>query len=231
MAVIPARAEAAPVAAVVSGIRGPLGCAVLVVDDASTDGTASAAQLAGATVLRLPIGQGAWGASQAGIRFAERNGYRWVITVDADGQHDPASLPLLLARQAQESANVVIGTCVERLGLPKRIAWQYLRMLTGLGLRDFTSGLRLYDASAMRILATPEASLLDFQDVGVLMLLAGKGLKISETPVTMRARIEGHSRVFASWAMVARYMFNTTILCISRLDIGSRNNAAKARGT
>lgn len=230
LAVIPARDEVATVGTIVSGIHAALGCAVLVVDDASTDGTGSAAESAGASVLKLPIGQGAWGASQAGIRYAERNGYRWVITVDADGQHDPASLPLLLARQAQESANVVIGTCVERLSLPKRIAWQYLRMLTGLGLRDFTSGLRLYDASAIRILAAPEASLLDFQDVGVLMLLAGKGLKISETPVPMCARVEGHSRVFASWAMVARYMFNTTILCISRLGIGSRNAVAKARG-
>lgn len=229
LVVIPARDEVATVAAVVSGVRTSLGCPVLVVDDASTDGTAAAAQAAGAQVLMLPIGQGAWGASQAGIRFAERNGFRWVITIDADGQHDPASLPLLLEKQVQESANVVIGTCVERLSLPKRIAWQYLRLLTGLGLRDFTSGLRLYDESAIRILAAPEASLLDFQDVGVLMLLAGKGLKISETPVPMRARIEGHSRVFASWAMVARYMFNTTILCISRIDFGGRNNSAMAK--
>lgn len=230
LVVIPARDEVATVGAVVSGVRASLGCPVLVIDDASTDGTAAAAQAAGAQVLMLPIGQGAWGASQAGIRYAERNGFRWVITVDADGQHDPSSLPLLLEKQVQESANVVIGTCVERLSLPKRIAWQYLRLLTGLGLRDFTSGLRLYDESAIRILAAPEASLLDFQDVGVLMLLAGKGLKISETPVPMRARIEGHSRVFASWAMVARYMFNTTILCISRIDFGSRNNPAKAKG-
>ncbi len=209
-------------AAVVRGVRETLGCRVLVVDDASTDGTSAAARAAGAEILMLPIGLGAWGASQAGIRYAARNGFRGVISLDADGQHRPESLPGLFDAQTRARANVVIGTCIERLSLPKRIAWQYLRLLTGLRLRDFTSGLRLYDVEAMRMLAAPEASLLDFQDVGVLMLLAKKGLRIVETPVAMQPRMEGHSRVFASWAVVARYMFHTTILCISRLDLGSR---------
>ena len=230
LAVVPARDEVRTVADVVAGVRTALGCRVLVVDDASTDGTAAAARAAGAEVLMLPIGLGAWGASQAGIRFAERNGYPGVICLDADGQHQPASLPLLFEAHAHDAPNVVIGTCVERLSLPKRIAWQYLRILTGLRLRDFTSGLRLYDAAAVRLLAAPEASLLDFQDVGVLMLLAKKGMRITETPTPMRARKEGHSRVFASWAVVARYMFHTTILCISRLELGTRTSRPAASG-
>jgi hypothetical protein len=51
-----------------------------------------------------------------------------VITLDSDGQHLPDSLPLLLAAQARDGANVVIGTCVERLSRAKRIAWRYLRL-------------------------------------------------------------------------------------------------------
>lgn len=230
LAVIPARDEVATVGDVVAGVRASLGCRVLVVDDASTDGTSAAARAAGAEVLMLPVGLGAWGASQAGIRYAARNGFRAVISLDADGQHKPESLPLLFERYQGSGANVVIGTCIERLSMPKRIAWQYLRVLTGLRLRDFTSGLRLYDEAAILALAAPEASLLDYQDVGVLMLLSAKGLKIVETPVPMRARIEGHSRVFASWAVVVRYMFNTTILCISRLDLGNRVVNALPRG-
>jgi hypothetical protein len=222
LAVIPARDESATVAGVVVGVRAALGCRVLVVDDASTDGTGATARAAGADVLTLPIGLGAWGASQTGIRYARRHGFKSVLCLDADGQHMPDSLPLLFEARRQTGANVVIGTCFERLSLPKRIAWQYLRLLTGLRLRDFTSGLRLYDQQAMQVLAAPEASLLDFQDVGVLMLLAGKGVRITETPVPMQARKSGHSRVFASWAVVARYMFNTTILCISRVDLGTR---------
>ena len=223
LAVIPARDEVATVAQVVRGVRESVGCRVLVVDDASTDGTAAAARAAGADTLMLPIGLGAWGACQAGIRYAARNGFAGVISLDADGQHQPDSLPLLFDEHARTQANVVIGTCVERLSLPKRIAWQYLRLLTGLPLRDFTSGLRLYDASAVEILAGPEASLLDYQDVGVLMLLAGKEMRIVETPTMMQPRQEGHSRVFASWAVVALYMFHTTILCISRLELGTRS--------
>ncbi len=230
LAVIPARDEVATVAAVVRGVRESLGCRVLVVDDASTDGTAAAARCAGAETLMLPIGLGAWGACQAGIRYAARNGFGGVVSLDADGQHQPDLLPLLFDAHARTGANVVIGTCIERLSVPKRIAWQYLRLLTGLRLRDFTSGLRLYDARAVEMLAAPEASLLDYQDVGVLMLLAGKGMKIVETPTTMQPRQQGHSRVFASWAVVARYMFHTTILCISRLDLGKRSARPAANG-
>jgi glycosyltransferase involved in cell wall biosynthesis len=223
LAVIPARDEAATVATVVAGVREALGCTVLVVDDASRDDTVAVARSAGARVLKLPLGLGAWGATQAGIRYARRNGFAGVITLDADGQHCPESLPALFAAQAGSGANVVIGTCVERLSRAKRIAWLYLRALTGLGLRDFTSGLRLYDRHAVDVLAGPAASLLDYQDVGVLMLLAKNGLAIEETPVPMLPRREGHSRVFASWPVVARYMLHTTVLCMAQLDAGRRH--------
>jgi glycosyltransferase involved in cell wall biosynthesis len=218
LAVMPARDEAATVAAVVEGVRDTLGCAVLVVDDASSDATSAVARAAGAAVLSLPLGLGAWGATQAGIRYARRHGFASVITLDADGQHMPESLPLLIRAREQSGANVVIGTCVGRLSRAKRVAWHYLRVLTGLKLTDFTSGLRLYDAQAIEVLAGQEASLLDYQDVGVLMLLSRSGLRIAETPVTMLPRRTGRSRVFKSWPVVARYMMHTTVLCLAQLD-------------
>jgi hypothetical protein len=218
LAVMPARDEAATVASVVEGVRATLGCAVLVVDDASSDATAEAARAAGATVLTLPLGLGAWGATQTGIRYAHRNGFTNVISLDADGQHLPESLPLLLDARDRSGADVVIGTCVGRLSRAKRIAWRYLRFLTGLGLTDFTSGLRLYDERAIAVLAGQEASLLDYQDVGVLMLLSRSGLTIAETPVPMVPRRAGRSRVFKSWPVVARYMMHTTVLCLAQID-------------
>lgn len=220
---MPARDEAPTVGTVVDGVRRTLPCRVLVVDDASTDATANAAMAAGATVLRLPLALGAWGATQAGIRYARRNGFSEVITLDADGQHLPDSVPTLREARERSGANVVIGTCVGRLSRAKRIAWRYLRLLTGLKLTDFTSGLRLYDADAIDVLAGQEASLLDYQDVGVLMLLARSGLKIAETPVTMLPRRAGRSRVFASWPVVARYMVHTTVLCLAQLDPARRH--------
>ena len=224
LAVIPARDEAATVGAVVAGVRDALGCAVLVVDDASTDETSRIAREAGARTLRLSFGLGAWGATQAGIRYARRNGYRGVITLDADGQHEPASLPALFEARSRSGANVVIGTCFGRLSRAKRIAWHYLRALSGLGLSDFTSGLRLYDAGAIDILAGPEASLLDYQDVGVLMLLAKNGMRMEEAAVPMLPRSAGHSRVFASWPVVARYLLHTTVLCVAQIDAGRRRH-------
>ncbi len=228
---MPARDEAATVASVVEGVRGTLGCAVLVVDDASSDATAAVAHAAGATVLRLPLGLGAWGATQAGIRYARRNGFTNVITLDADGQHVPESLPLLLDARDRSGANVVIGTCVGRLSRAKRIAWRYLRLLTGLNLTDFTSGLRLYDEQAIAVLAGQEASLLDYQDVGVLMLLSRSDLAITETPVPMLPRRAGRSRVFKSWPVVARYMMHTTVLCLAQIDPARRHHHGGADPT
>lgn len=229
LAVIPARDEVATVAAVVGGVLDTLGCTVLVVDDGSSDGTAAAARAAGARTLTLPIGLGAWGATQAGIRYARRHGFASVITLDADGQHVPESLLALFGAQARSGANVVIGTCTERLSRAKRVAWHYLRLLTGLALADFTSGLRLYDANAIDILAGPAASLLDYQDVGVLMLLAKHELAIEETPVPMLPRKAGHSRVFASWPVVLRYLVHTTVICIAQIDAGRRHASAAGR--
>jgi glycosyl transferase family 2 len=223
LVVMPARDEAPTVGSVVAEVRRLLGCSVLVVDDASADSTYDAATAAGAAVLRLPLGLGAWGATQAGIRYARRNGFGEVITLDADGQHLPESLPALLSERERTGANVVIGTCVTRLSRAKRIAWQYLRLLTGLKLTDFTSGLRLYDAQAIEVLSGQEASLLDYQDVGVLMLLSRAGLTITETPVAMVPRRAGRSRVFASWRVVARYMMHTTVLCLAQIDAVRRH--------
>jgi glycosyltransferase involved in cell wall biosynthesis len=219
------------VADVVAGVRTNTSCDVLVVDDASNDATTAAAAAAGARVLCLPNQLGAWGATQAGIRFAQRRGYRTVVTLDADGQHDPLELPALLAAHRESGANVVIGTCSERLSDAKRLAAGYFRFITGIAVQDFTSGLRVYDRRAIRTLASREASLLDYQDLGVLMLLRKKGLTLMEAPTRMSPRRSGGSRVFSSWRMVARYMMHTTVLCFAQISARGRigrRRAAKA---
>jgi hypothetical protein len=111
----------------------------------------------------------------------------------------------------------VIGTFPQRLSGPKRLAWAWFRALTGLGVEDLTSGLRVYGPRALQVLASPEATLLDYQDVGVLLLLRKYGLTVHEVPVKMHPRRAGQSRVFSSWWTVARYMAQTTLLCIARI--------------
>ena len=222
LAVIPARNEGSTVGEVVRGVRSSVGCSVLVVDDSSGDSTAQTARDAGAIVLSLSNRLGAWGATQAGMRYAQRHGYRTVLTLDADGQHHPMELPGLLEFHRQSGVDVAIGTCSERLSSAKRLAARYFRSITGIAVQDFTSGLRVYDRRAIRALASREASLLDYQDLGVLMLLRKKGLTLKETHTHMSPRRAGGSRVFSSWRMVARYMMHTTVLCFAQVGTRAR---------
>jgi glycosyltransferase involved in cell wall biosynthesis len=214
LVVIPALNEAECIGAVVQEVRRHPGVDVLVIDDGSTDDTAAVAMLSGAGVLRAPLWQGAWGAIQTGIRYALRHGYSAVITMDADGQHEPAYLPKLI--EAGRSADVVIAACPSRGSPMRQIAWRYFRFLTGFDLDDLTSGFRYYNERACRLLAAEEATLLDYQDVGVLLLLHHARLRIAEISVAMNPRKHGASRVFSSWWTVARYMAETSLLCLSR---------------
>jgi len=222
LVVIPAYNEAATVAEIVRRVIAHAACDVVVVNDASSDDTSAQARAAGAAVIDLPLNLGAWGATQTGMRYAQRNRYATVVTLDADGQHHPESLPAMLAALEQDEVDVVIGTYTQRLSVAKRVAWWYFRLLTGLPVQDFTSGLRAYSRRAARALASREASLLDYQDMGVLMLLYQKGFRLRELPTVMSPRKSGMSRVFASWFVVARYMLHTTVLCFARLDVRGR---------
>lgn len=216
LAVVPARDEVLSVERVVRSILGHEGLDVLVVDDMSGDDTAGAARRAGARVISLPIHLGAWGAIQAGMRYALRHGYRNVLTMDADGQHLVGDVGLLLEPLRSGEADVAIGACPERGSACRRMAWRLFRGMTGLGLQDLTSGFRAYNHRAIALLASPKATLLDYQDIGVLLLLLRSNLRVVERQVTMCARMHGHSRVFDTWFAVTRYMLASTVLSLSR---------------
>jgi glycosyltransferase involved in cell wall biosynthesis len=213
LVLIPARNEGHTVAEVVQDAREALDLQVVVIDDQSTDDTAAAAQSAGATVLRLRQRLGAWGAIQTGFRYAIKHGYRLVVTMDADGQHQAEFISALLAPVLSHRADVVIGAHPERGSRARHAAWSAFRIVSGLWIRDLTSGFRAYNREAVRLLASDRASLLEYQDLGVLLLLRHAGLRIVETPTPMKPRMSGHSQVFSSWAKVAVYLLHTGILC------------------
>ena len=215
--VIPARDEEASIGALLDQLIPRTGPHVLVVSDASQDDTALVAARHGARVLELPLQLGAWGATQAGLRFARRHGYRQVITLDADGQHEPECVPDLQRAQRELGADIVIGTFPQRLSPARKLAWHWFRLLSGLRVEDLTSGFRCYSAEAIDVLSAAEATLLDYQDVGVLLLARRHGLCVAETPVKMYPRRAGRSRVFASWLTVVGYMLQTTLLCVARI--------------
>ena len=212
--VIPAKNESATIASVVADVLAAGYLDVLVVDDESTDETGFIARRAGAMVLRAPLPQGAWGAMQTGIRYAVRHNFTSVITMDADGQHQTQEIGRLLL--AAQYSDVVIGACPSRGSTARKFAWYFFRRLTGFTLEDLTSGFRLYNAAACRVLAGEAATLIDYQDVGVLLLLRQAGLKFVEVEVQMSRRVDGVSRIFYNWRVVARYMLETVILCLAK---------------
>lgn len=106
-ALIPGYQEGPRIAAVVSGARRHL--PVLVVDDGSTDDTAARAEAAGATVIRQVPNQGKGVALRVGFRHALEVGATAVVTLDADGQHDPAEIPRFLEAFAATEPELVIG--------------------------------------------------------------------------------------------------------------------------
>ncbi|MFW6341121.1 MAG: glycosyltransferase family 2 protein [Wenzhouxiangella sp.] len=217
LAIIPARNEAADIAAVVRRVTAQ-GLDVLVIDDFSSDDTAARARSAGARVLRLPFHAGAWTAMQTGIRAACEAGYQRVVTLDGDGQHDPDDIPQLLQHldSAEPSPNVLIASCTDRGNRRRRIAWRVLRLLSGLKVADLTSGFRVYDRAAMEYLADAECTLLEYQDIGVLLHLHRRGLRLEEVPVSMRPRCHGQSRIFSSWRIVGHYLVYSALLSITR---------------
>lgn len=213
---IPAMNEEASIARVVQEARQATGAPILVIDDASQDATVELARQAGALVLPLCSNLGAWGALQAGLRYAVAAGYDYAITMDADGQHLADSLLELVRPVHAGEAEVCIGACVSRGTKLRKLAWIYLKRISGLSIEDITSGLRVYGRSAMALLAQPEATLLEYQDVGVLALMKEHGLHICEVQVEMVSRRSGQSRVFGSWLMVIYYMLHTSILGVSK---------------
>lgn len=155
-AVIPARDAAATVGPVVRGLRTTLPDAtVLVVDDGSSDETGARARDAGAEVIRHTLNQGKGAALQTGFDEAVRRGADAVLALDADGQHDPAWAPRLLA--GLESADLVVGSRLQsREGMPwlRRVtndvtSW-WVSRLARTPIEDSQSGYRAIRAPVLR---------------------------------------------------------------------------------
>ena len=213
---IPAFNEGQVIGDVIAEVRRNCDWPIYVIDDASSDDTVARARAAGAVVIPHCTRLGAWGAIQTGMRKAMSNNFEIAITLDADGQHDVSSLDRLIYPVISEEADVAIGACTSRGSLARKFTWVLMKKVSGLTLEDITSGFRVYNRSAMAELSSSRATLLDYQDVGVLLLLQSKGFRICDVEVAMRPRQHGKSRVFSSWPVVFYYMVQTLLLGFSK---------------
>ena len=106
--IIPALNAAQSLGALIPRIR-QQGLDVIVVDDGSTDRTGTTAAAHGAIVISHLVNEGKGRALRRGFDFARRAGYDGVITMDGDGQHDPAEIPGFIETARQEGAALVLG--------------------------------------------------------------------------------------------------------------------------
>ncbi len=204
VAVVPAYDEAEVVGKVVGEIRAfDPAIDIVVVDDASTDETASVAQSHGAIVLRLPHNVGIGGAVQTGFKFALAEGYDTAVRLDGDGQHDAAELGKLLAPLERGEADVVIGSrfvdpggsyrppLARRIGI--RVFARLVSLLGGQRVTDTTSGFLALDRVGIELFASEYPH--DYPEVEATLIALKSGLRLSQVQVEMRERETGSSSI------------------------------------
>jgi glycosyltransferase involved in cell wall biosynthesis len=196
-ALIPAYQAGARVGPVVTTARAYL--PVVVVDDGSTDDTATVAEQAGATVLRQVPNAGKGAALRAGFRHALTAGVDAVVTLDADGQHDPDDIPAFLAAFAVSRPELVLGRRdfgsmppVRRLS--NTLGGWVFSAAVGRNVADNQSGYRLVGRRLMAALLDSTESGFEFE-VEMIARCIALGLPIAEVPVrTIYAGEPSHIR-------------------------------------
>jgi glycosyltransferase involved in cell wall biosynthesis len=186
LALIPAYEEGPRIGPVVAGTRAHL--PVVVVDDGSSDDTAAVAEAAGAMVLRQVPNAGKGAALRAGFRHALDAGAAAVVTLDADGQHDPDEIPLFLAAFAAARPELVIGQRdfsrmpgVRRLS--NTVGGAALRLALGRRVPDNQSGYRLIGRTLMGALLDSDESGFEFE-VEMIARCIALGLPMSSVPIS-----------------------------------------------
>ncbi|MGH9185949.1 MAG: polyprenol monophosphomannose synthase [Acidimicrobiales bacterium] len=211
LVVLPTYQEAADITTVLRCLRAVVpSAAILVVDDASPDGTADLAdavarEMGGIEVLRRPGKAGLGSAYRDGFRRGLARDHDAFVEMDADLSHDPAALPSLLAPLI-DGADLVVGSryipggSIPDWGLHRRLLsrWgnRYAVAALGLSLTDATSGFRVYrrEALAALDLESVRAEGYGFQ-IEMAYRVARNGGRIVEVPITFAERARGASKM------------------------------------
>lgn len=206
---------------------------VLVVDDASPDGTGRIAEEIASGhervhVLHGPGKQGLGAAYRAGFAWALARHYRVLVEMDADGSHRPRDLPRLLA--AVEHADVVIGSRWIPGGQVVNWPWfrrwisrggtGYARWTLGLPVRDTTAGFRAMRASAVAQIGYERVASQGYCfQIDMTRRFVHAGLRVTEVPVTFVERVQGRSKM--SGAIVREALWRVTVWGVQRRLRGS----------
>lgn len=206
--VIPALNAERTIGSVVTQVLSALGTPlVVVVDDGSTDRTGAVAREAGARVMTLGRNRGKGAALRAGFDAALTAGASVVVTLDADGQHDPAAAPALVGA-VLEGADVAVGTR-RRLGtampwhrrMTNALSSLAVSVCAGRRMVDVQSGYRAIRASVLRTIA-PLGDRYEYE-TDFLIQTARSGFSIAWVPVpTLYSGSPSHFRGVRDTALV-----------------------------
>lgn len=173
--------------------------APVVVADGCTDGTEVVARAHGTGVIRRDLRRGSGAAVRVGCEAALRTRAKVVVTLDADGQHDPREMEALVRPVADDTADMVQGSRVlgsfevESQARSRGVFW-FARLLTLLGrtkITDPSTGYRAISAAALRKLDLKQDQ---FYVSEVILEAARKGLRVAEVPITLRRRSSGSTK-------------------------------------
>lgn len=214
LAIIPAYNEEENIVSTVEDLcANAPGVDYLIVNDGSKDGTARVCEQRGYHFVSLPVNLGLAGAFQTGMKYALRNGYDYAIQFDADGQHSAAYIDKMIEVAERDGANIVIGSrfAATKKPISARMAGSALitamiLLTTGKRIQDPTSGMRLFDAGMIPLLANE----LDLgPEPDTIALLMRRGAKVEEVQVEMRERIAGES--YLNFTKSVSYMLRISI--------------------
>lgn len=179
----------------------------LIVNDGSTDKTASICKKHGYQLLDLPVNLGLAGCFQAGMKYAWHKGYACAVQFDGDGQHRPEYI-LPMKRKMEEGYDIVIGSrFVDR---PKDLSIRMIgsRLLagaiwltTGVRVADPTSGMRMFNR---RMIGEFAWNLNYGPEPDTVSYLLKQGARVAEIPVRIGERLGGES--YLKPVVAAKYM-------------------------
>jgi glycosyltransferase involved in cell wall biosynthesis len=186
-AIIPAYNAESSIAEVIDRTREQVS-RVIVVNDGSTDRTEDVARGRKAEVVSIPSNRGKGYALRRGFQLALGNGCRAVVTLDADGQHDPTDIPSFLTAHQKDTRAILIGSRmaqVERFPRQRyysnRTAAYFISKALGQYLEDTQCGFRLYPAETLRFIPLTTSH---FQtETEVLLRAAQRGIPLNSVPV------------------------------------------------
>ncbi len=164
---------------------------VVVCDDGSKDRTAELAKSAGAVVVSHDRRKGYGSAIISLFEYARKESVHVLVTLDGDGQHDPAQIPLLLDTMHQHNVDVVIGSRFlnDDTNVPGyrmrgiKIITSATNYGTNIKISDSQSGFRAYSADAIRAIHPTEEGMAASTEI--LQKISNKGLSLAEIPITV----------------------------------------------